>query len=129
MKTLSDHARSILAQAYAPYSNYAVGAAIRTPSGEIYSGCNVENAAYPLGNCAEASAIAAMIAGGEREIAEVFVMTNGDTPGTPCGGCRQRLAEFASTDIQVHCGLLSGEVATYTLGELLPFAFSLTEES
>jgi len=86
MKQLSTAVKAVMAQAYAPYSNYAVGAAFRTSSGKIYSGCNVENAAYPLGNCAEASAIAAMIAGGEREISEVFVVTAGDTPGTPCGG-------------------------------------------
>ncbi|VAV92512.1 Cytidine deaminase [hydrothermal vent metagenome] len=127
MKTLSKAAETVMAQAYAPYSNYLVGAAIRTVSGKIYAGCNVENAAYPLGNCAESSAIAAMIAGGEQEIAEVFVMTQGDKPGTPCGGCRQRLAEFAGPDVLVHCGLANGELHTCTMAELLPHAFDLKE--
>jgi cytidine deaminase len=127
MKQLSAAATSVMAKAYAPYSNYSVGTAIRTVSGEVYVGCNVENAAYPLGNCAESSAIAAMVAGGETRIAEVFIMTKGDKPGTPCGGCRQRLAEFGGADIRVYCGLPTGEVTTYTLGDLLPHAFDLEE--
>jgi len=127
MKNLKNAAASIMKQAYAPYSSYHVGAAIRTVAGNIYAGCNVENAAYPLGNCAESSAIAAMIAAGECEIAEVFVMTKGGKPGTPCGGCRQRLAEFADAQMQVHCGLLTGETITYTLGELLPHSFDLEQ--
>lgn len=128
MQNLSNAAKTAMQQAYAPYSNYSVGAAIRGVSGEVYSGCNVENAAYPLGNCAETSAIAAMIAGGEQQIAEVFIMTKGAKPGTPCGGCRQRLAEFAGADVLVHCGLETGEVKTYTVGELLPHAFDLKEQ-
>jgi len=128
MKRLSTAAKAAMQKAYAPYSNYSVGAAIRGCNGDVYSGCNVENAAYPLGNCAETSAIAAMIAGGEQQIAEVFIMTKGAKPGTPCGGCRQRLAEFASADVLVHCALESGEINTYTMGELLPHAFDLKEQ-
>jgi cytidine deaminase len=68
-----------------------------------------------------------MIAGGEQQIAEVFIMTKGAKPGTPCGGCRQRLAEFADASVLVHCGLETGEVNTYTMGELLPHAFDLPD--
>lgn len=125
MTDLSTAAAKARVTAYAPYSNYLVGAAVRSASGTIHSGCNVENAAYPLGNCAETSAIAAMVAAGETRIAEVFVMTSGDKPGTPCGGCRQRLAEFAGPEVKVHCGLPDGTVNTYTMGELLPHAFDL----
>ncbi len=127
MKQLRVAAKIAMHQAYAPYSEYQVGAALRTPSGNVYSGGNVENAAYPLGNCAEASAIAAMVLAGEREIAEIFIMSKGKKPGTVCGGCRQRLAEFAGPDIRIDCGLESGETNTYTLGELLPHAFDLKE--
>ncbi len=127
MTDLAKAAADIMERAYAPYSNYLVGAAIRTAAGNIYVGCNVENAAYPLGNCAESSAICAMISAGEREITEIFIMTRGEKPGTPCGGCRQRLAEFADSQAQVHCGLSTGETITYRLGELLPHSFDLEQ--
>ena len=110
--------------AYCPYSHYRVGAAIRTASGAVIVGCNVENAAYPLGSCAEAGAIAAMVMAGERSIVEVVVVTDGDTPGTPCGGCRQRLREFTGPDVLVHSvGGASGGVITMTMAELLPHSF------
>jgi cytidine deaminase len=112
-------------RAYAPYSKFAVGAAIRTPSGAIYTGCNVENASYPEGCCAETSAIAAMVAAGEREIAEVVVCAESDAPVTPCGGCRQRLVEFGRGDTIVRAAGPQGERARWTLGALLPAAFSL----
>lgn len=111
--------------AYAPYSNFAVGAAIRAASGAIYSGCNVENASYPEGWCAETSAIAAMVAAGEREIVEVCVVSGGATPITPCGGCRQRLAEFGGPDTRVHSGDADSLRGSWTLAELLPAAFGL----
>ena len=111
------------AKAYAPYSNFLVGAAIRVPSGAIFAGANVENAAYPQGHCAEASAIAAMIVAGEREIAEVLVIGAGDGLVTPCGGCRQRIREFAGPEIQVHVAGLEGLRRTFTLEELLPWSF------
>ena len=95
-------AREAHLQAYCPYSHYRVGAAIRTVSGSVIVGCNVENAAYPLGSCAEAGAIAAMVVAGERDIAEIVVVTDGDEPGTPCGGCRQRIREFAGPGVGVH---------------------------
>jgi cytidine deaminase len=110
-------------QAYCPYSHYRVGAAIRTGSGAVVVGCNVENAAYPLGSCAEAGAIAAMVAGGERSIVDVVVVTDGDAPGTPCGGCRQRLREFAGPEVVVHSVAASGGAVAMTMSELLPHSF------
>ena len=109
--------------AYCPYSHYRVGAAIRTGSGAVIVGCNVENAAYPLGSCAEAGAIAAMVVAGEQSIVEIVVVTDGDTPGTPCGGCRQRLREFAAPDAVVHSVAASGGTITMTMADLLPHSF------
>jgi cytidine deaminase len=116
-------ARRAQLQAYAPYSRFRVGAAIRTRSGTIYAGCNVENAAFPVGSCAEAAAVAAMIMGGEREIAEALVLGEGEVPATPCGACRQILSEFAGAGTQVHAANSAGVQATFTLGELLPHGF------
>jgi cytidine deaminase len=116
-------AEAVRAKAYAPYSNFHVGAAILADDGNIYSGCNVENAAYPIGNCAEASAIAAMLAGGARRIARVYVTGPGSAPVTPCGGCRQRLREFADLDVTVISHGVDGEPLVSTLGELLPHSF------
>ncbi|MEM7045386.1 MAG: purine-nucleoside phosphorylase [Pseudomonadota bacterium] len=125
MNDLFQAARQAFERAYAPYSNFKVGAALRTSSGAIHSGCNVENAAYPIGNCAEASAIAAMVAAGERRIVEAAVVAVGDRLCTPCGGCRQRLAEFAEPDLQIHLCSPEGHRQTLTLGELLPYSFDL----
>lgn len=111
------------AQAYCPYSGYHVGAAIRTASGQVITGCNVENASYPLGTCAEAGAIAAMILAGEHEIAELVVVTDGEVPGTPCGGCRQRIREFAGPDVAIHSRTASGAELSSTVAELLPSSF------
>lgn len=111
------------ASAYAPYSGFAVGAAIRTPSGAIFSGANVENAAYPLGICAEAGAIAAMVASGEKCIAEILIVGDGDGLVTPCGACRQRIFEFANDDVKVHVAGLNGIRASFTIAALLPEAF------
>ncbi len=116
-------ARAAMARAYAPYSHFKVGAAVRGESGRLYAGCNVENAAYPQGWCAEASAIAAMVMAGETRIVEVAVMGGGEAPCTPCGGCRQKLYEFAGDDLLIHVCGLQGLRRTVTLGELLPFAF------
>lgn len=102
-----------------------MGAALRSSSGAIYSGCNVENAAYPIGNCAEASAIAQMINVGERRIEEVALIAEGERLCTPCGGCRQRLAEFAGPDLPIHIGSPEGHRRTLSLGELLPHSFDL----
>ncbi len=116
-------ARAAMARAYAPYSRFKVGAAVRGESGRLYAGCNVENAAYPQGWCAEASAIAAMVMAGETRIVEAAVMGGGDAPCTPCGGCRQKLYEFAGDDLPIHLCGAQGLRRTVTLGELLPLAF------
>ena len=118
-------ARAVMAQAHVPYSNFPVGAAIRAGSGAIFSGCNVENASFPEGWCAETSAIAHMIVAGERNIVEVAVMAEKMPRITPCGGCRQRLREFGSASTQIHLCDASGVVETITLGDLLPKAFEL----
>jgi xanthosine phosphorylase len=125
MQDLLEAARAAFENAHAPYSRFQVGAALRSASGRIFAGANVENASYPEGNCAEASAIAAMVAAGEREIAEALVMAEGPTLCTPCGGCRQRLAEFAGPDLLIHLCDPQGLRRTVTLGELLPLSFSL----
>ena len=116
-------AKDMMAKAYAPYSNFHVGAALRGESGRIYGGCNVENAAYPQGVCAEASAISALIGGGDRRITEVLVVAKADEPVTPCGGCRQKLREFAANDTPIHLCDPNGHIKTVTLGTLLPMSF------
>ncbi|GAA0293923.1 cytidine deaminase [Rhodovulum strictum] len=120
-------ARAVRENAHAPYSRFKVGAAIRGADGAIYAGCNVENIASPEGTCAEAGAIAAMVAAGCREIVEVAVIADGPAPVTPCGGCRQKLAEFAAADVPVTMATLSGETLVMTVGALLPGAFSAAQ--
>jgi cytidine deaminase len=109
--------------AYAPYSNFNVGAAIRTTSGKVFSGCNVENAAYPQGTCAEAGAIAAMLRGGEREIDVIVTVCDGEVLSTPCGGCRQKIREFAVAGTLIHAAGPEGVRVTYTMDLLLPDSF------
>lgn len=117
-------ARAARENAHAPYSGFRVGAAIRSSDGRVFAGCNVENIAYPQGTCAEAGAIAAMVAGGAHRIAEVLVIADGPVPVSPCGGCRQKLAEFAGPGTPVTMAGLDGAVFRTTLGELLPYAFT-----
>src|SRR3954454_22305453 len=124
MDDLLAAASAARANAYAPFSNFPVGAALRATSGRVYAGCNVENAAFPQGQCAEASAIGAMVAGGDREIVEAVVIGGGPDLCSPCGGCRQRLAEFAAPETPIHLCVPEGLRRTVTLGELLPLAFS-----
>ena len=112
-------------RAYAPYSRFKVGAALRAESGALYVGCNVENVAYPEGTCAEAGAIAAMIAGGDTRIAEVFVIADSPSPVPPCGGCRQKIAEFADAGVRVTLCTTDGLQKTMTVAELLPGSFTL----
>ena len=121
--SLLDDARAVRENAHAPYSNFKVGAAIRTTAGHVYAGCNVENVAYPEGTCAEAGAIAAMVAAGEREIAEVAVIADSPEPVPCCGGCRQKLAEFAARDVTVTLATTDGKMLGTTVGDLLPGAF------
>ena len=125
MQDLLEAARAAFENAHAPYSRFRVGAALRSASGGIFAGANVENASYPEGNCAEASAIAAMVAAGEREVTEALVLADGPALCTPCGGCRQRLAEFAGPGLPIHLCDPQGLRRTVTLGELLPLSFSL----
>ena len=120
---LDQAAKEIREKAYAPYSGFKVGAAVRAANGEIFAGVNVENAAYPEGTCAEAGAIAAMVAGGEREITEVYVIADSPRPVPPCGGCRQKIAEFAKPEVKVTLATTRGAEMTYTVAELLPGAF------
>ncbi|HEV7277251.1 MAG TPA: cytidine deaminase [Devosiaceae bacterium] len=122
-RVLFDAAEAVRARAYAPYSKFQVGAAILANDGNIYAGCNIENAAYPQGNCAEASAIAAMIAGGGRRIRRIYVTGPGSDPVTPCGGCRQRIREFADLDTPVISHGVDGTPLEQTLGQLLPHSF------
>ena len=118
-------ATTIREKAYAPYSNFKVGAAIRGASGTVYPGVNVENVAYPEGTCAEAGAIAAMVAGGETELTEVYVIADSPAPVPPCGGCRQKLAEFGKGDTPVTLATMAGEEITTTIADLLPGAFTM----
>jgi homotetrameric cytidine deaminase len=118
-------ADAAMRNAHAPYSRFKVGAALRAPSGAVYSGANVENAAYPQGQCAEASAIGALVAAGETEIAAVAVVSEQLEICPPCGGCRQRLSELARPETPVHLGRPGGEHRTFTVAELLPLSFEL----
>ena len=123
-RDLIEAARQARLKAHAPYSKFLVGAAVRDEQGRVFAGCNVENAAYPQGWCAEPSAISALVMAGGRRVTEVAVMGNGDQLCTPCGGCRQKLREFAQDDLRIHCCTADGVlIRTFTLGELLPFSF------
>jgi cytidine deaminase len=124
MNDLIAAAKSARLKAYAPYSKFLVGAAVRDERGQIHGGCNIENAAYPQGWCAETSAIAAMIMSGGHAIAEMAVIGTGDLLCTPCGGCRQKIREFAKGTVKIHmCGEDGNLKQTFTLDELLPASF------
>jgi len=120
---LFEAARAAQANAHAPYSHFLVGAAIRTATGRVFAGSNVENVSFPEGICAEAAAIGAMVTAGEDTIVEVLTIADGDEITTCCGGCRQRLAEFADPSTPVHAAGPDGIRRSFTLGELLPAAF------
>jgi cytidine deaminase len=122
--SLRNDALDVRENAYAPYSNFSVGAAIKSASGRIYQGCNVENVAYPEGTCAEAGAIAAMVAAGETEIAELYVVADAPLPVAPCGGCRQKLAEFSAPGTQVTLATVDGIEQVTSVSSLLPGAFA-----
>ncbi|MBW0156752.1 cytidine deaminase [Sedimentimonas flavescens] len=124
--SLLEAAREVRENAYAPYSRFKVGAAVRGRSGTIYKGVNVENVAYPEGTCAEAGAIAAMIAAGETELIEVAVIADSPAPVPPCGGCRQKLAEFGRSDVPVTLATTDGARLDTTIGELLPGRFDVS---
>ena len=109
--------------AYAPYSRFKVGAALLDEQGRIHTGCNVENAAYPQGTCAEAGALSALVLAGGRRLQAVLVVGQADQPVTPCGGCRQKLREFAAEPVPVFCTSPEGQVLETTMGALLPHSF------
>jgi cytidine deaminase len=123
LDALFSAARLAQAKAYTPYSHFNVGAAVLADDGQIYPGCNVENAAYPVGTCAEAGAIAAMVLGGGRTIRAILVVGDGPHLVTPCGGCRQRIREFAAPQTPVHIAGPDGIRAHFTLDDLLPASF------
>jgi len=117
-------AKEVRKKAHVPYSGFHVGAAILADDGVIYAGCNVENAAYPVGSCAEASAISAMIGGGGKRIKQILIIGSGSEPVTPCGGCRQRIREFADPDIMIiSFGIDGQKPLRQTLDQLLPHSF------
>jgi len=121
---LVEAARAVRLNAHAPYSNFLVGAALLADDGAIHIGCNVENIAYPEGTCAEAGALAAMIAAGAKRFTQIVVIADSATPVPPCGGCRQKLAEFAAPGALVHMLSLAGGAAnTMAVTDLLPGAF------
>lgn len=120
---LFDAAAVMRERAYAPYSGFAVGAAALGAGGKIFAGCNVENAAYPVGACAEAGAISAMVAGGERQLSAILVLGGGEALCTPCGACRQRIREFAAPDAAIIVAGPEGVRRRFTLDELLPESF------
>ena len=124
MQDLISAAQKARKFSHAPYSKFHVGAAMRDEVGRIHAGANMENAAYPQGWCAECSAIAHLVMAGGVRITEVAVLGNGDTLCTPCGGCRQKIREFAKGDVKIHCCTEHGKLLqTFTLEELLPFSF------
>ena len=123
LATLFEAAKAAQANAHAPYSRFKVGAALRAESGALYSGANVENASYPEGACAETGAISAMALGGDRRIAEILVIGDGEGLCTPCGGCRQRIREFSDGGTRVHIAGPEGVRVSFTLEELLPRSF------
>lgn len=122
-KDLRDTAFAAMENAYAPYSKFRVGAAVRTSTGEIIAGCNVENAAYGEALCAERVAIAAAVARGMKEFAEIAIASESDDPAAPCGSCRQTMSEFAP-DLKITSYSRNGKQVTWRLGDLLPEAFA-----
>lgn len=116
-------AKAVLPNAYAPYSNFSVAAVVRADNGELYSGCNIENAAFPMGLCAESGAVCALYSHGHRKIREALVLVSHHKICSPCGACRQRFLECAALDTIIHLCTLEGDYQQITLGELLPLAF------
>ena len=121
-------AKEAMKNSYAPYSNYNVGAVLLTKNGNIYKGCNIENASYSLTNCAERTALFSAIANGEKEFAAICIVggKNGEISdyAMPCGACRQALAEFCNEDFKVYIGINENNIKEFTLNELLPYSFN-----
>ena len=125
VKEVIERALNVQQHSHAPYSTFKVGAAILTPSGDVFAGCNVENAAYPLGQCAEATAIGNMVSHGFSQIQAIVIASPNDDFCFPCGGCRQKIAEFAPNPTPVIMVTQSGKTHETTIGELLPNAFRI----
>ena len=114
-------------KAYAPYSNFMVGASLLADNQQIYSGCNVENISFPCGTCAETGAISSMISGGGKKILEILIIADSTQLITPCGACLQRIAEFSDSNTKIHLANLSGIQQTLKLQEMLPYGFNSEE--
>ncbi len=123
-KRLIELSYEMMLNAYAPYSNFSVGAAILSENDKLFGGCNVENAAYPEGTCAEAGAISAMIAGGCKTIKEIYIVSKSENIVSPCGGCRQKIREFSSDQTKIFLCNIQWDYKLFSLNELLPFSFS-----
>ncbi len=123
-RDLYEAAKAAMAKTHSPYSKFPVGAALRTADGRIYAGANIEVASYPEGWCAETTALGHYVMGGGGKITEIAVVAEKMARITPCGGCRQRLAEFATPETRLHLCDDTGVVETVTMGEMLPFGFS-----
>jgi len=124
---LKDLAEKVSINAYAPYSNYKLGVSIKGEDGNYYTGCNVENSAFPEGLCAEAGAISEMVKNGCYKIKEVFIFARSNEMPSPCGGCRQKLSEFSSGEVEITFSNINGLTRTMTIEELLPNAFNLNK--
>lgn len=124
LEDLIEQAIEIRKHAYVPYSSFPVGAALKTKSGKIYTGCNIENASYPVSCCAERVAIFKALSAGEREFVEMAVAADTKRPVPPCGSCRQVMSEFFPKEMKVHLTNLQRDVKTFTMDELLPFSFA-----
>ena len=123
-KRLIELSYEMMLNAYAPYSNFSLGAAILSENNKLFGGCNVENAAYPEGTCAEAGAISAMIAGGSKTIKEIYIVSKSENIVSPCGGCRQKIREFSSDQTKIFLCNIKWDYKLFSLNELLPFSFS-----
>jgi cytidine deaminase len=124
LETLMQSATEAYASAYAPYSHFHVGAAVLDEQGHVHTGCNVENAAYPSGSCAEEQAIGAMVVGGGRQIRDIVIIGRSDALITPCGACRQRIRELGDAQTRIHvCDVEEGLKQTFTIDEMLPHSF------
>jgi len=119
-----EQATAAMQNAYVPYSNFPVGACFRSQTGELFNGCNIENASYGLGLCAEASALVKMISQGHKKIAEVLIIIPGDKICPPCGACRQRIQEFVIPNTIVHLCTINGAYEKFKFSELFPHPFS-----
>ncbi len=127
-KKIMELCYNMMLNAYAPYSNFSVGAAILSEKNKLFGGCNVENAAYPEGTCAEAGAISAMIAGGSSTIQEIFIISKSENIVSPCGGCRQKIREFSIEKTKIYLFNINWDYRLFSINELLPFSFSEFDE-